>query len=97
MKRKVILHSDAEAEILGALEWYSERSALAARAFVQELTSMIVLASRAPEIWPMHFRDARRIVFPRYPFDLIFRVKGEVIEIVAVAHHRRRPGYWRDR
>lgn len=97
MKRKVILHPDAEAEILGALDWYAERSALAGRAFVQELTSMVVLASRSPEVWPMSLGDARRIVFPRYPFDLVFRVKGEVVEIVALSHHRRRPFYWCER
>ncbi len=97
MKRKVILHQDAESEILGVLDWYAERSALAARAFVQELTSMVVLASSSPEIWPKQFKDIRRIVFPRFPFDLVFRDKGEAIEIVVVAHHRRRPFYWKER
>ena len=97
MKRKVILHHEAEAEIFGALDWYAARSALAARAFVQELTSMVVLASRAPEIWPRTLGDVRRIVFPRFPFDLVFRLKGDLIEIVALAHHRRRPRYWRNR
>jgi hypothetical protein len=33
MTREVILHTEAEAEVVQALEWYAERSALAARAF----------------------------------------------------------------
>jgi hypothetical protein len=36
-------------------------------------------------------------VFPRYPFSLICIVRGDGIEVVAVAHGRRRPGYWRSR
>ena len=48
MKHKIVLHVEAEEEILEALEWYAERSLLAARAFVQEVTSMIVLADRSP-------------------------------------------------
>jgi len=40
---------------------------------------------------------ARRYAFPRYPFSLVYILRGEDIEIVAVAHGRRRPGYWRAR
>jgi hypothetical protein len=34
---------------------------------------------------------------PHFPFSLVYRVRHAEIEIVAVAHHRRRPGYWRSR
>ena len=97
MNRQVILHAEAEAEILEALAWYDERSALAARAFVQELSHVVRLAARAPHGWPVSYGQTRRVVFPRFPFDLIFRTKGKAMEIVAVAHHRRRPFYWRTR
>ena len=97
MNHTIVVHADAETEILQAVAWYAERSALAARAFVQEMMSMVVLADRSPETWPRCFGNTRRIVFPHFPFDLVFRMKGETIEIVAVAHHRRRPWYWRNR
>ena len=35
--------------------------------------------------------------FPRYPFTLVYLLRGDGIEVVAVAHGRRRPGYWRSR
>jgi len=97
MNREIILHTEAEAEILQALDWYAERSALAARAFVQELNSVIRLAVRSPETWARSFGNTRHILFPRFPFDLIFRLRGDNIEIVAVAHQRRQPSYWRNR
>ena len=97
MIRDVIVHTEAEEEILQALAWYAERSAIAARAFVQELSSMVRLAVQSPGSWPRNYGNTRRIVFPRFPFDLVFRMKGETIEIVAVAHPRRRPSYWKDR
>jgi len=97
MTREIIFHIEAEAEVLQALEWYAERSAIAARAFVHELTHVVSLAVRSPEVWPKVFENTRRIVFPRYPFDLVFRLRGETVEIVAVAHQRRRPSYWIDR
>jgi hypothetical protein len=33
----------------------------------------------------------------RFPFSLIYRVDRDTIAILAVAHHSRRPGYWRRR
>ena len=97
MKHRIILHAEAETEILEALEWYAGRSALAARAFVQELMSMVVLADRSPASWTRSVGNTRRIVFPHFPFSLVFRKRGQTLEIVAVAHQRRRPQYWRDR
>lgn len=97
MNRQIIVHSEAEIEILGALAWYQERSRLAARAFVQELTHVVRLAAQSPRTWPIRVGNTRRVVFPRFPFDLVFRMKGEAIAIVALAHHRRRPDYWDNR
>lgn len=96
MNRRIILHSEAEDDIFQALAWYQERSRLAARAFVQELTHVVRLAARS-RAWPLVVGDTRRVVFPRFPFDLVFRMRGEAIEIVALGHQRRRPEYWRNR
>jgi plasmid stabilization system protein ParE len=97
MTREVIVLSEAETEILQALDWYNERSVLAARAFVHELNGVLVRVARAPEIWPRVFRDARRMVFPHFPFTLVYRNYGDTIEIIAVAHQRRLPLYWKNR
>jgi plasmid stabilization system protein ParE len=39
----------------------------------------------------------RRILLDRFPYQLVYRVEGEEIVIYAVAHQKRRPGYWRKR
>jgi hypothetical protein len=31
------------------------------------------------------------------PFSLVYVLRGDDVEVVAVAHGRRRPGYWRSR
>jgi plasmid stabilization system protein ParE len=38
-----------------------------------------------------------RVLFRRYPYAIIYRVLPDRIEILAIAHARRRPGYWRNR
>jgi hypothetical protein len=33
----------------------------------------------------------------RFPYSIIYRVAGEVLEVIAVMHHRRDPEFWRNR
>jgi plasmid stabilization system protein ParE len=94
---EVEFHPAAEQELLDAEDWYAERSLIAARAFVQEVALVVERALVAPERWPIHLYGTRRIVFPRFPFSLIYRLREQRIQVVAVAHQSRRPGYWKDR
>jgi plasmid stabilization system protein ParE len=94
---EVEFHPAAEQELLDAEDWYAERSLLAARAFVQEVTVVVESALAAPERWPIHLHGTRRIVFLRFPFSLIYRLREERVQVVAVAHQSRRPDYWKDR
>lgn len=51
----------------------------------------------APERWSKPRYGCRRFVFPnQYPYTLVDRLTPAV-EIVAVAHQRRRPDYWKRR
>jgi plasmid stabilization system protein ParE len=37
----------------------------------------------------------RRFVFHRFPYAVLFRVLDDEVQVVAVMHLHRRPGYWR--
>lgn len=93
----VVFHPDAVEEARAARQWYLERSQLAADSFLTELDRGIEAVSEAPERWPIFVHGTRRYLLQRFPFQLIYRVKNDQIEIVAVAHGRRRPGYWKVR
>jgi toxin ParE1/3/4 len=41
--------------------------------------------------------EFRNRIIPGFPYNIIYRVWEDYIYLVAVAHHRRRPGYWRER
>ena len=90
-------HPEAVADAEEARDWYAARSPLAARGFLLELESAVKAILEAPHRFPAHLHRTRRIVFShRYPFSLVYR-EGPPIEIVSVAHSRRRPGFWRRR
>lgn len=90
-------HPAASAEAEEARNWYAARSPLAARGFLLALEEAVQAVTEAPERWPKHRYGCRRHVFSnQYPYTLIYRFSAG-LEIVAVAHQKRRPGYWKRR
>ena len=90
-------HPDARIEALEAYEWYAERSQSAADAFQEELQFAGNAIKESPELWGNYLFGTRRYLMKRYPFVVVYRIGSECIEIIAVAHGHRRPGYWKDR
>src|SRR5436190_899993 len=66
--------------------------------FVSAIEHAIQLVQGFPEAWPKTERgDARQITVLGTPYLLIYRLEPPEIVILAVAHGRQRPGYWRNR
>jgi toxin ParE1/3/4 len=92
------LSPEAEEELAQAVAFYVERaSATVASAFLAEFTRIAELASAHPGLGTTTSRGRRLMPFRRFPYTLIYRVDGDAVRIGAVAHQRRRPGYWRAR
>lgn len=84
-------------DALEAYDWHARRSQQAADAFQEELQD----AGRAIEVSPQRWADdlfgTRRYLMKQFPFVIVYRVAADRIEIVAVAHGRRKPAYWKGR
>lgn len=81
-----------------AFDWYLERSPDAALRFDSEVNRALVEIVGAPQRWAVGSHQTRRFLLRKFPFVLIYRERanGE-IQIVAVAHTSRKPGYWKER
>ena len=87
----------AEAELQDAAAWYDERSPGLGNRFVRAVRTRIGDIADAPQRWPLA-AGTRRVLLGRFPYVLVYReVSEHEIEIVAVAHLHRRPGYWSPR
>jgi toxin ParE1/3/4 len=91
------LHPEALAEADSALLWYRERSAKAARAFIAEIQRALNRVVESPQRWPVAKAGWRRYPLRRFPYFVVYQEMPDYILILAVAHGRRRPGYWRAR
>lgn len=93
----VSFNPEAVLETEAALDWYQDRSPRAANAFLYDLDHAITRIREAPEAWPLYGNTCRRYIFPRFPFQIIYRNVDNTIQIIAVAHGRRKPNYWKER
>ena len=95
---RVVLPEAAD-ELVDAVGWYEEkRAGLGAEFFgaVDAGMSQVCATPFIAAIWPGLSRY-RRLVLQRFPYVLVYEVRGDEIEFVAIAHTSRRPGYWTER
>jgi plasmid stabilization system protein ParE len=95
--RGVKLVAEAAAELRAIERWYGQRSETAARAFIAEFDHAVVAIREFPESWPPYKKGTRRFILRRFPISIVYRTEATVIYVLAVAHAKRRPGYWRRR
>jgi plasmid stabilization system protein ParE len=90
-------HVEAAEEVRAAVDWYEQRNPGAARAFALELDHAIEQIRDAPTRWPSHLHGTRYCPMRRFPYLVVYRELDNGLEVVAIAHGRRRPGYWKNR
>ena len=93
-KAPVRLHPLAADEIEAARSWYNERNPAASVAFLADVDAAMQAVLEAPHRWPRIHVKYRRYIMRNFPFSVVYLTLAASIEVIAVAHHRRRPGYW---
>ena len=96
-RRLVDILPQAVEEGRQAREFYLSKSSAVEEAFRLELEQAIALIQDHPETWPKYVLGTRRFILNRFPYSLIYTTDGTNSLIVAVAHAKRKPGYWRPR
>ena len=93
----VDFHPEATTELAESADWYTEHSGVAAQDFLVAvdlvISSIVDDPARFAKIDEVH----RSCSVARFPFQIVFRHDELRVVIVAVAHAKRRPGYWRSR
>lgn len=91
---------EADAEFADAVRWYEEHRTGVGSEFLAAVREARKLVEEHPEIGsPVRGakRGERRLMVRRFPYQLIYYVRSHDIVLVAVAHTKRRPGYWEKR
>ncbi len=76
---------------------YAKQSLRAADGFYEELVPALDRIRNWPRLYPAHCYGTQRVVLSKYPFSIVYRELLHEIQIAAIAHAKRRPGYWASR
>lgn len=97
--RTLRVHADASEELAEAVEWYeARRRGLGHELFEAVVDSIESLPTTAEMGTPLSADGrTRRVLLPRFPYQIVCRLAPSEIVVVAVAHAKRRPGFWRRR
>ena len=77
------LSDEAIEEARAAFTWYGERNPRAAAQFLFELDEAIGSIAEFPDAWPPYLDGTRRKLLRRFPFALVYRMKGERLQVIA--------------
>jgi plasmid stabilization system protein ParE len=95
--RQFSVHPAAVAEAKDAALWYRQHNSQAAERFLLEYEEALDKIHDAPDRWPPYSHATRRVKTPSFPFLIVYKATESRIQVLAVAHGSRRPGYWKDR
>lgn len=92
----------AEEELQAAVAWYEEQRPGLGKEFFAEVGRVLSLILRNPAMGSPVPRvraeyGTRRVPLRRFPYFVMYRKREDAIYVVAFAHARRKPGYWRHR
>ena len=90
-------HPAARRELIETVRFYqSERPGVGAE-FAKEVRDSIDQIVTHPLSGSPGPGQTRNKILPHFPYTVVYLFEGAEIKIIAVAHQRRKPGYWRDR
>jgi toxin ParE1/3/4 len=90
-------HPAARRELAAAMNVGEERAPGLGRELLIEARRVVELLCDTPHIGQPLDDNVRRFPLSRFPFAIIYRVKGETLRVVGFAHRRQRPGFWAGR
>ncbi len=94
---KCWFHPEARQELLESIDYYNLQQDGLGQRLLDSLIEGLNRIKAHPNMYRKIAADWHQCRVPRFPFGLIYRVVNQRIEIVAVMHLSRKPGYWRDR
>lgn len=84
----------AEAELLREVGYYSDARTGAGIRFQAAVAAAVELASRQPQGGVPGPHGTRSWRVKGFPFSVVGRAGTDTLLVVAIAHHRRKPGHW---
>jgi len=97
MTLHVSIHETAEAEINEAADFYDIQAPGLGAVFLDEVQHIIDAVMLHPQAAMLPRGNLRRKLMAKFPYSLVYSIRPNEIRVLAIAHQKRRPFYWRGR
>ena len=93
---------EAQDEFDAAVDWYAARNQVVALRFIDAVQEAVEAVLAKPEAWPNapHVEPelgVRRHLLRKFPYGLVYMLIADEVRVLAIAHCRRHPVYWKQR
>jgi plasmid stabilization system protein ParE len=97
MSHEVAFEPTANLELNEAADFYDlERPGLGTE-FLDAVEAALIVVADKPAAFPIELGETRKRVVNRFPYSIMYWFDDATVHVSAIAHHKRRPGYWGDR
>jgi toxin ParE1/3/4 len=93
----LILHPEARDEMIESARYYARKVPGLGEDFLKAVDLAFDEVVGAPLRWRVVALDVRRYVLSRFPFGILYQIRLDRVNVIAVAHFSRHPDYWKDR
>lgn len=90
-------HPEADFEMMEEAVIYETLQNDFGKRFLSEVQNALSHIQINPQLYPVIYRDVRKCMTKTFPFNVLFRITGDRVVILAVMHQRRHPDYWKRR
>lgn len=94
---EILIIHQAEEELWNAVTYYEEQQPGLGLEFETEVRSAFKKIIQNPTLWPIKSGNYRKYILSRFPYTIWYEVMPEIIRITAIAHQKRKPGFWKGR
>lgn len=97
MSYRINLRPEAETEISETAGWYTRRGIGLGTDFLDEVANTLSVLGENPDRFPIVEGDIRKTLLRRFPYVILFSIRGDAVVVISCFHTRRDPTHWRDR
>ena len=94
---EIEFHPDAVSEIREVTLYYQAQQVGLGERFLSTLQETLTRISNFPESYPVVASNIRQCKVTHFPYAIVYRIQVNYIQVIALAHSRRKPEYWSGR
>ncbi len=79
MDLPLLIRFEAEEDIDEACRWYEDQQVGLGTEFIKVLEGAFAKIGTSPEMYPLVYRNVRRLLIPKFPYAIFYIVEPEAI------------------